>query len=764
MSPPLEPTTPRAALHALFIELFTAQELRWWLRSGEDANIIAELPEEGPLAALAERALTALESRGQIDTGFFARLAAERPGKKAAIAAVAEHWCAIEPATTPRPRAKSSLIKSRRETPYPPEQKRHEIVLRGERRADVIRWGLHVHGEAKAEASFDVAGVQAALHQATGWLRAPKAAMAAALGETLGRLLFGDESDPGLQRALRRLFGRPKDAEDLVLRPAYAPVRARIVVEDPGLRGLPWPLAALDGRLLADDGWTFEVADDLDLDAHVRLPGSCSLLVIAPHAVAPEIDIARHLRELDELLARIWPLVAERGRLAEHRLIARTEAEIAKIYRDRRQPEVIYVVGKAQLITDEEPRIVLDGEYGGSNPVGLDALVRGLGGAQVVFLNLLGRGLQALASAPLEGPSAVVVPLAAADGADVMDVGLAWLEALLRRGFGPVEALDAALCEGAGERAALMLTRTRFRTWKTSVAPTVDFARKVPVRLDRSAQRTRLFDKLVDFAGGPQRLLSVVVPAPPDQRPERLGAILLQHVQERLRGRDLHLLDRSLPFPDKASGARLRTRLERNLSEGLLDRRDDETLERALARFVEDDARQRGLARGTRRVLWIDWQQIGRSPGAPVTAELLETWLAFGADVAAQCPSSVKILSLVTAVASPGGCAAIHDFLGRELLEAPIGRTLISESADFITLPTAGDLSLHDLHDYLNHHASCPNDLVVPAASAIFAETGGNYEKTVTRLEEIERSVAWSSLAATAPLPGKSTTSSRTFT
>lgn len=158
MSPPLEPTTPRAALHALFIELFTAQELRWWLRSGEDANIIAELPEEGPLAALAERALTALESRGQIDTGFFARLAAERPGKKAAIAAVAEHWCAIEPATTPRPRAKSSLIKSRRETPYPPEQKRHEIVLRGERRADVIRWGLHVHGEAKAEASFDVAG------------------------------------------------------------------------------------------------------------------------------------------------------------------------------------------------------------------------------------------------------------------------------------------------------------------------------------------------------------------------------------------------------------------------------------------------------------------------------------------------------------------------------------------------------------------------------------------------------------------------------
>lgn len=732
-------------LYDLLLGLFDGQGLRRWIFHGPWAGVLSELPGPGaPPALLVEGLCAELTRRGCIDEVFFDALRKERPHRSDAIDAVEAFW--LGPLV--RRRLCRRLVESRREAPSRPESKRHELVLKGERIGDRVCWDILVHGEARPEACVTLRGVEGALDQAKCWLRRPTPEQTLALGETLGRLLFGDTGDRGLQRALRRLFGRPAGATDLVLRPAYARVRARIVIGDPELRGLPWALASVDGHYLADDGWTFELCEVVDATVHIRLPGPCTLLVIAPRASAPELDTDLHLRELDELLSRIWPLAASRGRLAEHRLIARSEAEVAEIYRAGRKPEVVYVVGRAQINFDDPPWMILDGEFGGA-PVDLDALVHTLHGAQVVFLNLLGRHLHMLAAAMLPGPASVVVPLASAEAQDAMDVGLAWLEALLRRGFSPVEALDAVVCEGAGMRAALMVTRTRYRSWRTTVAPTEDFARKVPVRLDRSAQRTRLFDKLIDFAAGSQKVLSVVAPAPDDQRPEGLGALLLLHTHERLRGCDLHLHHVPLPFPKRVSGEYLRDRLDRAIEDSVLERRDDESLEHAFARHIEVYARRRGLARGTRCILWIDWQQLGRPPDPPVTTDILETWLDFGADLAVHCPSSVKILSLMTAVASPAGCTALGEFLGRELLETSAGRKLISARSDFIVLPPAGHVALHDLIDFLTHHASCPNDLVVAGATTIFAETRGNYQATVARLASIERSGAWSSLVST---------------
>ncbi|MBK8263758.1 MAG: metallophosphoesterase [Nannocystis sp.] len=102
MSPPWEPSTPQAALHALLVELFSAEELRRWLRYGPDAELLHELPEGGSMADLADLALAALARRGRIDADFFERLEVERPHKKAAIAAVVERWATASTSRAPR--------------------------------------------------------------------------------------------------------------------------------------------------------------------------------------------------------------------------------------------------------------------------------------------------------------------------------------------------------------------------------------------------------------------------------------------------------------------------------------------------------------------------------------------------------------------------------------------------------------------------------------------------------------------------------------
>lgn len=98
MAPPSEHTrTPREALHALVLALFTAEEFRRWLRLGPDADVVPELPGESAAdAAVIDKALGALERRGGIDAAFFARMATERERRRDAITVVAALWGAPE--------------------------------------------------------------------------------------------------------------------------------------------------------------------------------------------------------------------------------------------------------------------------------------------------------------------------------------------------------------------------------------------------------------------------------------------------------------------------------------------------------------------------------------------------------------------------------------------------------------------------------------------------------------------------------------------
>ena len=94
------------ALHGLLLSLFSADELRRFIRYGPDGDAItAELPgASASPAALAEAVVQALETRG-LDEHFFERVIAERPRRVADIDKVRDAWSNGAAAETTRPAA-----------------------------------------------------------------------------------------------------------------------------------------------------------------------------------------------------------------------------------------------------------------------------------------------------------------------------------------------------------------------------------------------------------------------------------------------------------------------------------------------------------------------------------------------------------------------------------------------------------------------------------------------------------------------------------
>ncbi len=86
--------TPSQALNKLLIRLFSAAELREFVRFGPDASgIYPWLPErEASLAELALEIVDLFERRGSIDAALFHRLRRERPARTSEIDAVARRF------------------------------------------------------------------------------------------------------------------------------------------------------------------------------------------------------------------------------------------------------------------------------------------------------------------------------------------------------------------------------------------------------------------------------------------------------------------------------------------------------------------------------------------------------------------------------------------------------------------------------------------------------------------------------------------------
>lgn len=93
LAPAMPESTPHEALCKLLIHLFSAAELREFLRFGPDgSDVYPRLPEQTSLADLAFASVDLLARRGSIDGTLFQRQLKVRPGRHAEIEAVAEHF------------------------------------------------------------------------------------------------------------------------------------------------------------------------------------------------------------------------------------------------------------------------------------------------------------------------------------------------------------------------------------------------------------------------------------------------------------------------------------------------------------------------------------------------------------------------------------------------------------------------------------------------------------------------------------------------
>ena len=89
------------ALSKLFLSVFSADELRRFLRFTFGSELVDALPGNGSFAALAEAAVDVLDKRGLVTAALFQALRVERVRRKADIDAVEALWGGGAPTSLP---------------------------------------------------------------------------------------------------------------------------------------------------------------------------------------------------------------------------------------------------------------------------------------------------------------------------------------------------------------------------------------------------------------------------------------------------------------------------------------------------------------------------------------------------------------------------------------------------------------------------------------------------------------------------------------
>ncbi len=132
--------TPQSQLHDLLLSLFSADELRRWIR--HDAALVeiaSSLPGSTASAAhVVDDAIAAMRSRGLIDAAFFTRLQAEFPRRSPDIAPVARAWTSAEEGSAA---ANGPDASTRKPSPV-----------------NVYHGGVHISGHAQVSTQGDIVG------------------------------------------------------------------------------------------------------------------------------------------------------------------------------------------------------------------------------------------------------------------------------------------------------------------------------------------------------------------------------------------------------------------------------------------------------------------------------------------------------------------------------------------------------------------------------------------------------------------------------
>ena len=561
------------------------------------------------------------------------------------------------------------------------------------------------------------------LHQDAQQLRN---ADAAEIGAALHRHLFGVRGDPGYHRLFGDLFRQPGDR----IGPTLAPVRCRLVVDDPEVTALPWRLLAEDSYWLVDDGWSVELGSSAFRPQDAALPAPWSLCVLAPDDAATALGSHQHVADIRALLADAWPDhdVDEWFRVVKSYDQLRSAIE-------KRAPHVVYFYGRAA-----GDALILDSRRG-SEQVPLARLIQLLTPCLALFLNAHARNPVRLTVDTTRSLPCVVAPGCAGTPTALTATGLAWLSGLLD-GLDPRDALHRIPPSGPTLHWAAMQAHVHYTRWAALPALRRDYRGLARMRVDRDQQRALVVKNIRELAHDRMRRVEAVLAyGGGDDDLPGFGEMLVDYLILETAQEQLQILSTRLEIP--ATREDFEARLLKIVRDAI-DATHQDTLGSALARYAEQ---RRGP--GIRSVLvCFDWKAVGVGTSSrSLSRGELAAWVRFSTvTIASHFDAGVdlRVLSILS-IATERNKYALVEQVVRELAA---DTSLRDPRARFVYLPVLAPLDYHHIVDFIRNpeHSGCPANLVTQAASAILAQAGTSFDAVVALIEKTDMERSWPSL------------------
>ncbi len=576
------------------------------------------------------------------------------------------------------------------------------------------------------------------------------AGAAAGCGQVLFDALFG-----GVERwepVLREVFARPLDTPRP--NPAFAPVRLRICTTEPLLIGLPWRLAAYDGRLLAGDGWVIASTGVVDPVDDVTTTAPSSVLIVAPTTTPSPVAagagvtaVPGHPQAVADLAVQMWPTGREPGFVR----IVKTRGQLDNALRGMR-PHALYVYARGEL-EKGAPSLVL-GEGGDRLPLERlgEMFERAGHRPDVVYLNVAFAALRGDVSRsdlgagmPSTLPGLEAVPLVVWRRlpewqGDSTTRAIAWLKRWLGSGADPVAALHPE--EGdddlPGAEAATLAAHAAYRTWKTATFRLPSQELKPRLRLDRDKQKALVRKHLAELArSDTRRVMALVAYAAPGNSIAALREQLRDYLE--VEAADLAEINwRRLQLPDVRANLRRDLEYELDLQLGADSKELPAHLLRRHAPTVTGS--------GKRAIIWLEWGTTGEEYQPPLSAKQLGDWLRFSSEyLGSRCPDDLRLVSYLAIEAG----SSKHKKLARALQAERRQPWNRRREFRMSVLPALGEVPEDELLDFLEDpdNSSCDPQIQTEVAERIIAATGGDFDATIGLMEAAEKG-SWYDLLA----------------
>ncbi|HRI63908.1 MAG TPA: hypothetical protein PK156_06710 [Polyangium sp.] len=553
-------------------------------------------------------------------------------------------------------------------------------------------------------------------------------------GAALFEAFFGDE--PAFGPVLRRAFQRLDDG--LRVDPIREALRVRICTQDPRLQGLPLRAMMYGGRLLMDQGWTFEYSRDEQPAEQREFSPPGRILVVAPdYESMPAIGTDAHVSALRRLIESLVP-----GHTSSPKFrVVQEFREVSEALAGM-NPDIVYYYGHGE--SDGEELFLLLGEAAVERiPIRKFAQEIKKYAPSVVVLNgcktgqagLQSGGHQLLPEVPIVVSNATTAFSSAAS-----EFAMQWIRAWLEEGRDPIESLHDLDDKGRSTLGFEWLTpvvHANYSAFKTRAIVTgpSELSYLPPEWLNREEQRSRVFGHVSDLArDSKRRVMALVGMGTPGNRLDLLSKQIIDRIEvdggERLRIQRIPLTfpaERIASFSEETASRDLGARIAAKLRTEL---RTDGPIVLALKARA---ARRTGMGMP---IVWLDWQvfageaERASDRWAYLDSESLLAWLRFVRDqLAPDCPDDLRIVAMLSLEFSFEKLAPVADVLKSWESDSELG--LRTPRFRFRRVSPLGEVKQDEILDYLEH-ADCP--IATELSELLYRKTAGQYEQTVEYL------------------------------